>query len=107
MKSEIIFEQEPFYIFQWSPEVYVDTFHWHNALEIGYCLKGKGTFFFGEKVYEVSPGDVFVVNNLERHIAQSDSQQPCTFLFLYLEPGWIELENPELLIPFVYPPASF
>lgn len=91
----------------WTPSTLVETFHWHSSLEIGYCLSGQGWFYFGDKTYEVEAGDVFVVNNMERHIAQSDAKNPSQYVFVYFNPLIIEQEDRELLLPFVYQPKQF
>jgi AraC-like DNA-binding protein len=95
------------YIQEWTPNAYIEPFHWHTSLEIGYCLFGSGWFYFGEKRYEVHTGDVFVVNNMERHIAQSDAQNPSRYLFVYFDPTIIGQGERELLLPFVYHPKKF
>jgi len=92
---------------RWSPRTYVETFHWHTELEIGYCYAGKGRFYFGDKAFDAEPGDVFVVNNLERHIAQSDERDPSRYYFVYFDSGLLLKEEKELLHPFLYHPAAF
>lgn len=95
------------HLFEWSPRVHIDPFHTHDHLEIGYCLSGRGTFYFGQKAYAAQPGDVFVVNHLERHAAASDADNPSHYLFLYFDPMVIEQADRELLLPFVYLPTKF
>jgi AraC-like DNA-binding protein/mannose-6-phosphate isomerase-like protein (cupin superfamily) len=94
-------------ISEWTPSTMVETFHWHTSLEIGYCISGHGWFYFGDKTFEVRAGDIFVVNNMERHIAQSDAKDPSKYVFVYFDPLIIEQENIELLLPFVYNPKQF
>ncbi|MFL1676012.1 AraC family transcriptional regulator [Paenibacillus dendritiformis] len=95
------------YIFEWSPRTHIDPFHTHDHLELGYCLSGTGTFYFGEKQYTAQPGDVFVVNNTERHAASSDPDNPSNYYFIYFDAMIIEQADPELLLPFVYYPQQF
>ncbi|MGZ9587182.1 helix-turn-helix domain-containing protein [Paenibacillus marinisediminis] len=95
------------HLFEWSPRVHADPFHTHDHLEIGYCLSGSGAFYFGDKTYPVQPGDVFVVNHLERHAAASNADNPSRYLFLYFDPILIEQADQELLLPFVYLPTKF
>lgn len=97
----------PVAITKWTPKPYLEPFHWHHVLEIGHCVSGHGIFHFGDKTYEVGPGDVFVVNNLERHIAQSHSGDPSVFLFLYFDSSLIDYQERELLLPFIYSPKRF
>lgn len=94
-------------IFEWSPTTHIDPFHTHDHLEIGYCLSGTGTFYFGNKTYSAREGDVFVVNNLEGHAASSNPDNPSNYLFIYFDPMIIEQVDPELLLPFVYWPKQF
>jgi len=94
-------------VHEWTPKPYLETFHWHSAMEIGCCLSGKGTFHFGDKVYEAGPGDIFIVNNLERHIAKSDEHDPSRYLFVFFDPVLLLREDKELMLPFVYNPSEF
>ena len=43
------------------------THHWHECLEISYVLRGKGRYYIEDKIYEMSPGDIIVINNNEPH----------------------------------------
>ncbi|BBH19413.1 AraC family transcriptional regulator [Paenibacillus baekrokdamisoli] len=96
----------PVGVIKWTPSSLLETFHWHTSLEIGYCLSGTGWFYFGDKKFRVKPGDVFIVNNMERHIAQSDPEDPSQYLFVFFNKEVIEVEE-ELLIPFFYSPRKF
>lgn len=102
----------PFYIYEHTPSTHADILHWHDDLEIGLCIEGKGKFIFGDKVYEVTKGDIFIVNNFEHHIAISNPENPCKFIFMFFMPQLIA--NPgsstfdfEYLSPFWYDPKSF
>lgn len=92
---------------KFTPAVYPEPMHLHNCVEIGYCLSGEGSFIFSNKSYTVRPGDVFVVNHLERHMATSNSSNPSTYLFLLFEMANIEKIDPDLTIPFIYHPEQF
>ncbi|CAG7618415.1 helix-turn-helix domain-containing protein [Paenibacillus allorhizosphaerae] len=100
-------KQSSLRIILYTPEVYVEPTHWHDCIEIGYCLSGKGRFYFGDKTYAVQPGDVYVVNHLERHIAVSEPEDPSTFLFLLFEMVTLEQIDPDLTMPFIYKPEEF
>lgn len=88
--------------FEWTPATYQQPPHVHASLEIGLCLTGKGRFFFGNKQYTANPGDLFLVNNEERHIAQSDPDDPSRYLFINFGPALLLAEEPGLLLPFSY-----
>jgi AraC-like DNA-binding protein len=49
-----------------------DLMHSHDYLEVALCLEGTGTFRFGQRAYEIRPGDVFLIDNLEAHVAHAD-----------------------------------
>src|SRR5690242_8983560 len=80
--------------------------HTHACMEIGCCLSGTGRFYFSNKTYEVRPGDLFVVNHLEHHIAQADPDDPCAFLFLFFDPALLT-DHTRLLAPFLYRTQAF
>jgi len=90
-----------------SPKTQIEPFHWHSALEIGYCVAGKGSFHFHGKVYDVAQGDVVVINGMQQHIARSDGDDPSEYVFVYFRPQLLENEDRELLLPFFSNPASF
>ena len=43
--------------------------HRHHSLEINSCLRGQGRYIIGDRVYDVAPGDLFIINDLEYHQA--------------------------------------
>lgn len=93
--------------FRWEPKPYKQELHVHNSLEIGCCVSGKGRFFFGGKVYEVRPGDIFLVGSHEPHIAVSDPQDPSVYIFINFDPILLLQEDGMLLLPFSYIPDRF
>ncbi|WP_435171321.1 helix-turn-helix domain-containing protein [Paenibacillus glycanilyticus] len=97
----------PINSFKWTPSFELETQHHHQSFEMGLCLSGSGQFYFGSTVYRVVPGDIFIVNILENHIAQSDHGCPCEFLFLNFDSGLLAKEEPELMVPFRYYPFHF
>ncbi|MCD9023705.1 AraC family transcriptional regulator [Cohnella silvisoli] len=97
----------PLNVFRWSPMPYRQPLHTHSSLEIGCCIQGEGTFYFGEKQYPVRQGDVFIVNPVEPHIAESNPHRPSVYLFVNFDPDLLRKENPHLLLPFSYRPALF
>ena len=46
-----------------------ETLHCHDCLELNRIESGTGNYIIGGKVYEICPGDIFVINNRERHLA--------------------------------------
>ena len=43
--------------------------HRHHSLEINCCLQGQGRYVIGDTVYDIAPGDLFIINDLEYHQA--------------------------------------
>ncbi|MBU5348310.1 AraC family transcriptional regulator [Paenibacillus lautus] len=108
MRLHVEYEHEiPVNAFIWSPDTHITPLHHHASLEIGCCISGVGRFYFGSKQYEVAPGDLFIVNHTERHIACSDVHNPSTYLFLKFEPSLLLAENERLLLPFSIPSERF
>ncbi len=108
MKLNIRYENPiPMNVFIWSPKPYLQPLHTHTSLEIGCCLQGAGHFHFGEKRYPVKQGDVFIVNHMEPHIAESDPFKPSVFLFLNFDPDIVRQESLDILLPFAYRPERF
>ncbi|WP_195571440.1 AraC family transcriptional regulator [Paenibacillus sp. 1001270B_150601_E10] len=97
----------PLEAFQWTPSSMLEPFHTHQSLEIGVCLSGSGVFYFEQKRYPVSPGDVFLVNQTELHIAQADPDDPCSFIFVNFDPGILLVEDEKLLLPYSYQSDQF
>jgi AraC-like DNA-binding protein len=50
-----------------------DRMHWHEHLEIALCLEGTGRFMFGRRALPVEPGDIFLVDNSQPHVAVPDT----------------------------------
>ncbi|MFC5470505.1 helix-turn-helix domain-containing protein [Cohnella suwonensis] len=108
MKLNVRYEHDiPVNAFRWTPKSYKEPLHYHASLEIGCCLSGRGTFYFGGKSFTAAPGDVFIVNNSELHIAESDPESPCEFVFVNFDPGLWQKEDEMLLLPFCYPSGEF
>jgi YesN/AraC family two-component response regulator len=97
----------PVHITRLAPKTIKEPFHWHDSLEVGYCVAGKGLFYFGEKRYTVNSGDVFVVSSMEKHRAQSDAVEPSIFYFIKFDASLIGGTENELLIPFISKPKHF
>ncbi|WP_167859586.1 AraC family transcriptional regulator [Paenibacillus cymbidii] len=103
MKLAITYDHNiPINAFRWTPRDVMEPLHSHSSLEIGCCVSGQGFFYFGDKRYPVRPGDVFLVNNEELHIAQSDRTNPSSYIFVNFDPHWLLKEEESLLLPFAY-----
>jgi Response regulator containing CheY-like receiver domain and AraC-type DNA-binding domain len=63
-----------------------DRMHWHEYLEIALCLEGGGHFMFGRRAQPVEPGDVFLVDNSQPHVALSDPGGSLRLLLVLFRP---------------------
>lgn len=85
--------------------------HWHRFYELGVCVSGAGVFHFEGKSYEYSAGDIFLINNLEKHGAVTFEGEDTRFrFFLFLPEFFLDgasVREAEYLLPFRYDSASF
>lgn len=44
--------------------------HWHECLEISFIRSGTGRYYIEDKVYDVGPGDIIIINNIEPHFLE-------------------------------------
>ena len=63
-----------------------DRMHWHEYLEIALCLEGRGRFMFGRRAQPVEPGDLFLVDNSQPHVALSDPGGTLRLLLVLFRP---------------------
>ena len=61
-----------------------DPMHSHDYLEVALCLSGTGRFRFGQREYAIEPGDIFLVDNLEAHVAHAQGSPMRLLLALFL-----------------------
>ena len=66
-----------------------DQMHWHEYLEIAVCLEGGGRFLFGRRSYPAEPGDVFLIDDAEPHVAASDPSDRMRLLLTLFRPELI------------------
>lgn len=108
MKLKIHWDDEvPINSYLWTPRAERQPLHYHDGLELGLCLEGRGTFTFSDKQFPIFPGDVFVVNNRELHIAVSSPEDPCRFVFVNFDVSIPLAADESLLMPFAYHPGKF
>ena len=83
----------PLHVFPFTVKGNRDRMHWHQYFEIGLCVEGSGQFVYMNKVYSVKPGDLFISNNFENHVAISDGENTTEYIFLIFLPTFIT--NPQ------------
>ena len=85
-----------------------ETQIWYkNHLEVVYCIEGEGeveVLFPEQKIYQISPGTVYVLNQHEKHILRAKTQMriicmfdpPCTGTEVHGEEGDYPPDNSSL-----------
>ncbi len=86
--------------------------HWHNYYQIGLCVRGSGIFVFEQRSYPYQAGDLFVVDNTQRHGAFADAGTTADFMFVVFYPQFVARGTEhsfdyEYLLPFAYSPERF
>lgn len=66
--------------------------HFHDFLEINFIEGGSGINIIGDKKYVITPGDFYIINNLERHIGVSDGT--LKIMVIVFNPTFIFQNNP-------------
>lgn len=97
---------ESFHFSQAFPLILFETdasqmyMHFHECLEINLVKDGEGIYLIEEKQYDIKKGDIFVINNQERHMAVHNGHMK--LLVLIFEPDLIrsEQERYDYLEPF-------
>lgn len=95
----------PYRIFQSNArQMYL---HSHDFLEMNYVLSGSGYYLIGEREYEIQPGDFYIINNRDHHMAVHDGG--LTLEVVIFEPAfWGEgKQSYRLLEPFFNTGARF
>lgn len=71
--------------------------HCHDCLEIDLVEEGDGNYIIGGRIYPVRTGDIFVINNSERHLAiHGEHGLKLSVLIFEADPIW--KENMEKII---------
>lgn len=73
-----------------QPRVNYLTQNHHHRLRIAYIKEGYGEYVIDGHYYDISPGDIFVFNNMERHnIRTVYAPNPLRYINLHFEPRFI------------------
>lgn len=102
----------PFKAFETEIRGEKEKLHYQDYLQVGLCLMGEGKFLFTDKVYHVTEGDIFIVDNFELHEAAAEPPAFTRYLFLVFYPDLIappgaRFFDIEYLSPFWYNSPDF
>ncbi len=85
INSCIIEELDPTFLFTWKGKRMADekNYHSHDYPELAYVLSGVGKYRIADKIYDVSDGDLIVINPGQKHQALLvDAENPTTEFFV-------------------------
>ncbi|MFD2613505.1 AraC family transcriptional regulator [Paenibacillus gansuensis] len=101
MQELFSFEADvPMHIFQYGLPSSRGEQHWHSFYEIGYCIQGEALFHIGEHTVGVKAGDLVWFPPFTPHIAHSESEATCSFIFIYFSAELLPSEDRLLLHAF-------
>lgn len=63
--------------------------HLHECCEILFCLSGGKSFFINDRIYEVTPGNIFIMNQFEAHKITFVNDVKFERFVLQLHPSYI------------------
>lgn len=82
--------------------------HCHSCLELNLVEKGTGKYIIGGQIYPIEPGDIFVINNSEHHLAIHDDEElTLTVLVFDTDSVWKNRHGTDYLKPFLHRTGSF
>jgi len=90
----------------------MEWLHWHDAMEISHIDSGRGCYEIEDKVFDVKPGDIIVVNDVERHRVYYDDADPLYETSIHIDPTVLYPEpsndiDSQYLRLFGYSPCRF
>jgi len=62
--------------------------HCHDSLEINYFLNGSGRNVIEDVPYKIIPGDIYIINNFERHFAFPDAETELIVIVFNVDLIW-------------------
>lgn len=80
-----------------------DNIHLHACCEILFCLSGGKSFFINDRIYDVSDGDVFVMNQFEAHRITPYADLPFKRYVMQIHPEFLyENSTPETNLGYCF-----
>ena len=88
---------------QWSKDEF--PYHSHDKFEIYYFHSGNCKYVIGDRIYQLQPDDIIIMNGLTLHCANPEMTAPYERSIIEFSQEWIKplvnsLQVSELLIPF-------
>lgn len=84
-----------------------EMIHSHDCLELNYIIDGEGYYLIENKSYEIKPGDIFVINNMEHHMAVHEKSLSMLVFVFDQSFVWEASDEYDYLKPFFQRGHSF
>jgi len=81
--------------------------HCHECLEINFVQRGSGYYIIEQKSYPIKAGDIFIINNAERHMAVHGKDFSILVMVFDLKFVWENPKEYDYLGPFFNRSAQF
>ena len=62
--------------------------HVHECCEIFLCLEGGSSFLIDDKIYDISDGDLFIINQFEAHKVVPDKREKFKRYIIHVHPSF-------------------
>ena len=72
-----------------TSENYCMDFHFHDVYEIYYSISGGQNFIINNQIYDIQPGDLFIMNNAEIHKTTTIQDKPYERYVFVFKPAYI------------------
>lgn len=67
--------------------------HCHSKLELSIVKSGTGVYHIGDRIYDIEPGDIMIINNIEPHGIVLEENQVLENLVIHFEPKFVWQEH--------------
>lgn len=68
------------------PSAKITALHYHDVMEIGVCLRGRGITYVGNYSYDFKQGDVQIVSSGVPHLSMSERGEKTTWVWTSFDP---------------------
>ena len=82
-------ETKSFGVFFSEEKNQFEKVHIHECCEIFLCLKGGSSFLIDDRIYDISDGDLFIINQFEAHKVVSNNPDKFLRYILHVHPSFL------------------
>ncbi len=79
----------PLAVLEYAAHGAEDPMHWHDHFEIALVEDGRGVFMFGRRALTAEPGDIFLIDDSQPHVAFADPGTSLRLLLVLFRPELI------------------